>query len=62
MLLEELLKHTNALHPDFERLRKALEGIKTVAMELNDAERKAEEKRGTMDVLHRLQSVDLIEP
>jgi hypothetical protein len=62
MLLEELLKHTNATHPDFERLRKALEGIKTVAMELNDAERKAEEKMFTMDVLHRLQSVDLIEP
>ena len=62
MLLEELLKHTPDDHADHSACASALDQIKFVATELNEAKRTAELKLRTMDCLRQLNAVDLMEP
>lgn len=62
MLLEELLKHTPEDHADHPKCVSALDQIKHVATELNEAKRTAELKLNTMERLRQLNAVDLMEP
>lgn len=62
MLLEELLKHTPEDHADHPKCVSALDQIKHVATELNEAKRTAELKLKTMERLRQLNAVDLMEP
>ena len=62
LLLEELLKHTPEEHADYTQCVGALDQIKHVATELNEAKRTAELKLNTMERLRQLNAVDLMEP
>ena len=62
MLLEELLKHTPEDHADHPKCVGALDQIKHIATELNEAKRTAELKLITMNRLRQLNAVDLMEP
>lgn len=64
LLLEDLLKHTEPEHPDFENLRKALKSIQQVASFVNEMIREHEQMGEMLELQKSLSGLpeDLIIP
>ncbi|KYQ89256.1 pleckstrin (PH) domain-containing protein [Tieghemostelium lacteum] len=50
MLLEEVIKHTDDTHPDYLELKKALEEMKKVTLEANEAIKKSENRAKVFEI------------
>eukprot|EP01102_Stenamoeba_stenopodia_P014614 TRINITY_DN4877_c0_g1_i1.p1 TRINITY_DN4877_c0_g1~~TRINITY_DN4877_c0_g1_i1.p1 ORF type:complete len:794 (-),score=150.51 TRINITY_DN4877_c0_g1_i1:107-2488(-) len=50
LLLEDMIKHTEPTHPDYEPLRSSLEKVKQVADNINDSIKKAENRQKVLEI------------
>ncbi|XP_004347833.1 hypothetical protein CAOG_04008 [Capsaspora owczarzaki ATCC 30864] len=60
LLLDDLVKHTEKEHPDFDTLRKAVEAMKALAQYLNEAKREAEMRREMLDITERIRDCPML--
>lgn len=57
MLLEDLVKHTEPTHPDYEDLEKSLNTIKSVANQINEDVKRQENREKIMEIQSKFSSL-----